>query len=341
LKILSVGTVTRDVFLKSRLFRVVKDEKHLSGPDFPTHEATCFAMGSKMEVEEPVVAVGGGAANAAVTFSRAELSSFVLAAAGDDEAGFSVLKDLKKEKVAPRILKRPGHTGFGVVLLSSGGERTILHHRGASNSLKASDVGPSFPYQALYLAPGNLPWAVSERIIARAVKAGAFVAINPSKAYLSDPSRLRHILSNAHVVVMNREEAASFTGLPYEYEDHIFRALDASISGIAVMTEGVKGAMVSDGKNILRAGIFPTVVVDSTGAGDAFGSAFVCSLLLNGIRPSKGEKLKVPLENLKEAMRFGAANSSAVVSKIGAHAGSLHLKDYSSKKYSHFNVREV
>jgi sugar/nucleoside kinase (ribokinase family) len=58
------------------------------------------------------------------------------------------------------------------------------------------------------------------------------------------------------------------------------------------------------------AGMYKDVkVVDRLGAGDAFGSGFVCKWALG--RP------------LKEAVTFASANSTSVVSHIGAKTGIL------------------
>src|SRR3989344_9575939 len=95
----TVGTATRDVFLRSRLFKTVHDPKHLERLGFPTGEAQCFALGAKVEVERPLVSVGGGAANAAGTFARQGVKAAALFKIGKDENGRAVLGDLRKERV--------------------------------------------------------------------------------------------------------------------------------------------------------------------------------------------------------------------------------------------------
>lgn len=68
--VLTIGTATRDVFVTSDAFQVLKDPAHLKNIGFPTGEAQCFVLGAKVPVQRLEYAVGGGAANAAVAFSR-------------------------------------------------------------------------------------------------------------------------------------------------------------------------------------------------------------------------------------------------------------------------------
>ena len=66
--VITIGTAAKDTFLISRFFKILKDSKHLKKFDFPTGEAQCFALGGKIELDNQVIATGGGATNAAVTF---------------------------------------------------------------------------------------------------------------------------------------------------------------------------------------------------------------------------------------------------------------------------------
>jgi sugar/nucleoside kinase (ribokinase family) len=79
---------------------------------------------------------------------------------------------------------------------------------------------------------------------------------------------------------------------------------------VAIVSDGPNGVIASDGKTIVRAGMYQDVrVVDRTGAGDAFGSGFLSQW-------AQGK-------SLKDSIVFGSANSTSVVTKIGAKAGIL------------------
>lgn len=76
-----------------------------------------------------------------------------------------------------------------------------------------------------------------------------------------------------------------------------------------VLTDGPDGSYVSDGSEILYLKIFRGPVVERTGAGDSYGSAFL-SAIIQG-------------KSLKDAMLWGNANSTSVLQYIGARQGLL------------------
>lgn len=329
--VLTIGTATHDVFIKSDAFKVVHDPAHLEKLGFPTGDAECFALGGKIEITKPEVTVGGGAANAAVTFARQGMKAAALMKLGSDEAGETTIKTLKKERVAilPLFSADKG-TAYSVILLSSGGERTILNYRGASEEMQKGEI----PFKKLkakwaYIVPGRIPFSVISLIVAHLKSQGAKIAMNPSRHYIElGAKQLKPILSRLDVVIMNREEAAYLTGIKYEDEKKIFRKLDELVDGIAVMTDGPKGAMVSDGECVFSAGIYKNQkVVDRTGAGDAFGSGFVAGLARMAKPGARFSEAAI-----EYAIRLASANATSVVESIGAQNGILKRVDFENNR---------
>jgi sugar/nucleoside kinase (ribokinase family) len=82
---------------------------------------------------------------------------------------------------------------------------------------------------------------------------------------------------------------------------------------IAIITNGSMGGIATDGTETYRFGIYEdTKLKDATGAGDAFGSGFLAAF-------SDGK-------SFQKSLIFASANSTAVVSKIGANRGILFKK---------------
>lgn len=333
--VITIGTATRDMFLKSELFKVVHDPAHLEKLGFPTGDAQCFALGGKIEIDEPIFATGGGATNAAVTFARQGFKTAALIKIGNDTAAEDIVRELKKEHVAPIVIKdKKKGTSCSTILIAPDGERTILNYRGASEDLRKSEVPfGKMKTRWLYIVPGKVPFEVIEAIMRRAKKEGTRVAINPSKYYIEKgPDQLRSIFKYADVVIMNREEGGYCTGLPYEKEEAIFKKLDEWIKGIVVMTDGPKGLAVSDGRTVYRAGIFENeIVVDRTGAGDAFGSGFIAGLM-RGERNKKQKSEKWAPEDIEYAIRLGSANATAKIEGMGAKAHLLTKAQFKKNK---------
>lgn len=328
LDVITIGTATRDTFLRSAAFKVLRDPKHLEGLGFKTGEAECFALGAKLEVERPVVAVGGGAANAAVTFARQGMRTAAVVRIGDDEAGAAVTKDLAKERVAVFAARdRKLGTASSIILVTPGGERTILVYPGAAEGFTRRDI----PWTKLntrwaYLVPGKMPVPLVHEIVMRLKARGASLAMNPSRAYLAlGEERLRWFLERLDVVIMNREEASFLTGIPYKSESALFKRLDRLVPGIAVLTDGPRGATVSDGKYLYRAGIFKEKkLADRTGAGDAFGAGFVAGLIQK--------------HDVTHALRLASANATSVVERMGAQAGILRKRDLGARRWRYLEL---
>ncbi|OGG42058.1 hypothetical protein A3A21_03460 [Candidatus Jorgensenbacteria bacterium RIFCSPLOWO2_01_FULL_45_25b] len=326
--VITIGTATRDVFLTSGEFRVLKDPEHLEKLGFPTAEAECFALGGKVEVESPFFTTGGGALNAAVTFSRAGLKTGAVFKIGKDEIGRDLLSDIKKENV----LSIPAYdkslcTAYSTIILNKTGERTVLVYRGASNSLEKRDV-PLSKLRAkwAYVVSGYTSLSLMEQVFSSLKKQGASIALSPSKHYAQlGHQKLKAVLRYVDLLIMNREEAAAFTREEYNREKKIFKKFDEIVRGIAIMTDGERGAYVSDGRYLYRSGVFKEKkLVDRTGAGDAFGSGFVAGLI---------EK-----NDISYALRFATANATSVVEHIGAQAGILKKKDFQNKRWGYLDL---
>ena len=326
--VITIGTATRDVFLTSPLFRVLKDPAHLKKIGFKTGEAECFALGSKIEIDEPHLTVGGGAANAAVTFGRQGFKTAALVKIGEDGAGEDVLKSLKREKVAAiPIIDKSSGTAYSTILLTSLGERTILVYRGAAEKILKKEI-PMRKLKArwAYISPGRIDLSVIGDVVKALKREGARVAMNPSKFYLDmGIQKLKFLFQDLDVVILNREEASYLTGIDYGKTRKIFKKFDDFINGIAIMTDGEKGAFVSDGRYIYRAGIFKEKkLVDRTGAGDAFGSGFVAGFMQK--------------KDIHYAMRLASANATSAVEAVGAEEGILSKKDFTGKRWQYLDL---
>ncbi|MEK7123918.1 MAG: carbohydrate kinase family protein [Patescibacteria group bacterium] len=326
--VITIGTATRDAFVKSPAFKVIKS------PEFITGEAECFSLGSKIKVPEIIFTTGGGATNVAVTFARQGLKTACAVRIGDDLSGRAVIEDLKKEKIAAGFIQKDAKkpTAYSILLLAPSGERTVLVYRGASEDFDAKKLFKNFlKTKWVYLAPLGGAAAENFKIIADfCFKNKIKVAANLSAAQIKiGIKKLTPVLNKIDILVLNQEEASYLTGIPYKNENKIFEALDKAVKGIVVMTKGPKGVSISDGKIKMKAGIFKEKKsADRTGAGDAFGSGFLSGL----IQKTAKKGFKYGAEDLKYALRLGAANATSVIERIGAKEGILTKKEFLSAK---------
>jgi sugar/nucleoside kinase (ribokinase family) len=164
------------------------------------------------------------------------------------------------------------------------------------------------------------------------------IAINPSRKYLEmGLEGLAPILESADVFIVNREEGAYLTGISFDEKEAIFRKIMEKAKGIAVMTDGDRGAWICDGKRIYEAGVFPQEkIADKTGAGDAFGSGLVASLM----RVKSPEYSERDIEN---AIRLASANAVSVIEHVGAQKGILTKSAFSHGRWGFLpvNIRSL
>lgn len=326
--VVTIGTATRDVYLLGAKYDTHKYDLHAS-----TGEAVCFSLGSKVYVPEVIFTTGGGGTNTAVTFARQGFRTGCIIDVGDDVRGEEIIKELEKESVRTDFTNREKgqKTAYSVILLTPSGERTILGYQGAGSKIDARRIPwKKIKTKWLYLDSlhGNLP-LIRSIVRYKEKNPGVRIAWNPSMGDLKiGKGMLKRLLKYIDVFISNQEEAAFLTGRPYKNEKAIFKAFDDLIPGIAVMTKGPEGVVVSDGKTIWRARTYrEKKIADRTGAGDAFASGFVAGLL----HQVKSLKLKVksfPPKAIEYAIKLGSANATAKVEGVGAKHGLLTKKEF-------------
>ncbi|PJE57541.1 MAG: hypothetical protein COU82_01375 [Candidatus Portnoybacteria bacterium CG10_big_fil_rev_8_21_14_0_10_38_18] len=306
--IITFGSATRDLFLKSKDFKTLKSKEFITG------QGLCFNLGSKIYLDDLFFATGGGGTNTAATFSGQGLKTAYVGRVGRDTGGRAIKEELEELGVKNFLIEDKIHkTAYSVVLSVSKKERTILVYPGACHYLQERDI-PFNKIRARWIYIAGLSGQSAKllrSIIDFAKKNKIKVALNPGAAQLaSGLNGLKNVLSTVDVLILNQEEGARLANLSFKREKEIFRKLDRYVKGIVVMTKGAKGVVVSDGKYVYSAGTFKERrYIDRTGAGDAFGSGFVAGLIRFG--------------KIEEAIRLGSANGTAVVEELGAKNGLL------------------
>jgi sugar/nucleoside kinase (ribokinase family) len=312
--LITIGSATRDVFLVSEQFVALKTSKVSTGV------AECMALGSKIEIKEIVFTTGGGATNAAATFSKLGFRTAIITRVGNDSPGKDVAEDLSSHGVSTHLVKmiKNGQTAYSTLITMEDGERTALVYRGTSGVFSAQDV-PAIIYgqtKWIYLTSlgGNV--ALSKKIIKQATKAGIMVAWNPGHEEIKNGlAELSDVIPLVKVLILNKEEAQLLTGK--KKIEQMFRALTIKGS-VCVITDGTEGSYAHRDNLIAHAGTSGAKAISRTGAGDAFGSGFVSAL--------------IKTDDLKNALRVGTVNAESVVQHIGAKHGIIKTWPSFTKK---------
>ena len=304
-KILSIGAAVQDVFMSQ------SDEFHPVADETLHEQVLKLEMGAKADVNKIVFSTGGGATNASVTFARQGLDAEFMGAIGDDPAAQAVMTDLDREGVQTDhvAVSKRYNTGYSVLLLAPNGERTILTYRGASTHYKVDDFAiAESDADWLYLSSMSGKMDVLDQIFIEAKQQGMKIMFNPGKGELKQVDKLRGLLDDIDVLLLNKDEMQVLVE-GEDLEELVRHGL--SLVPTVIVSDGPNGVAASDGETMVRAGMYEDVkVIDRTGAGDAFGSGFLSQW-------SQGK-------SLKDSIVLASANSTSVVTAIGAKQAILH-----------------
>lgn len=314
--VITIGSATQDVFLSADGFQILK------GDVFNVGHGICLPFGSKVQVRKIAFTSGGGGTNAAVTFARQGFKTACIGVIGQDTNGTAILDELRREGVDAKYfqLHNDDITAYSVVLVSEGGERTILSYKGEGAHWNTKLI-PWDRLEATWMYVNSLGGHedMLEAVVQWSRIKKGHLATNPGTKELEfGLERLGKYWKHFDVVGMNQEEAAQLTGLPFEKKDEIFRRMDEAIGGIFIMTKGGEGVLVSDGHFVYSAGIPSKEVVERTGAGDAFHSGFLVEFMRSG--------------SIEKAIQLGTANATSKVMYYGAKEGLLRAGDFGKFK---------
>lgn len=305
LDVLTIGDTTQDVFLN-----MTKENAHVYCEYKEEDCQLCFNYCEKIPVQSKKISAGGNAANAAVSFARLGLNTGIYAHVGDDDTGKMIVGQLKKNKVKTDYIHvdNDKESNYNTVI-SIHGERTILtYHEKRDYHFNVNDAAKWVYFTSMSCGFDKVIKSVIDYIIKYKVK----LVLQPGTFQIKSGAEvLSPLLHHAHLMFLNKEEAQVFCDLPDEDSpEALLRQMRAMGPHIAVLTDGDKGAFVSDGKrfyhlepdNDLRK-------VDTTGAGDAYSSGFTAALI-NG-------------ESIETAMTWGQLAAAACISEVGAQTGLL------------------
>ena len=305
-RIVSLGSALQDIYL-------IDHDDFVGSKVGDVEKLEEIVIGSKVDIDNISFEVGGGGTNSAVSFARHGHETVFLGNVGNDPASQAIESMLDDEGVDTSYithLKRQ-KTGVSVILLDTkSGERTILTYRGASakfNNLSEDDLDTINP-DWLYVTSLRGDMDTLLRFFEKAHEIGCKTMFNPGKLELKEKKKLLGLLDLVDVLLVNKNEAAEI--VPGVILEELLAHLNAYCKTV-IITTGAMGAIATDSKETYRFGIYEDVPVkDTTGAGDSFGSGFLAHLAAG--------------KSFKESLVFGSANSTSVVSKLGAKAGILY-----------------
>lgn len=309
--VITFGSAAWDAFMDMPPKLVKKDKQSPSGKGF------AFDMGSKIDIPDTHFAFGGGGINTASTFIAQGFATAYCGTVGNDIPGREAIEHLKRLGVNTDLVSKTDKisTNNSVVLNVPGTGRVILVYRGASEAMAAENINwDKLNAKLFYLAPlaGKL-CRLTERIITHAKRQGAMVAANLGNSQLAmGRACLKSLLARIDVLILNKEEASTMTGVDYGDEAGIIKKTAHMHPQINVITKGADGAVIAANGKIYEAKLKKFKAVEITGAGDAFASGFMSGMLASN-------------NDIQYSMKLALVNAKHCLSARGA--GKLLRKD--------------
>lgn len=332
--VITIGSATMDVFVECDDANIVSASTKCAKSEY-----MCYPYGAKVEITEFASNTGGGGVNTALNFANLGFKTSAICKIGDDIYSRGVLEALNKSTLdlSNIIQDKSVSTGFSIILLSFQGDRTVLAQRGANATLKKSEINFEAIKQAkmLYIAPLS---GDSNKVLASIVEFanqnGVKVCFNAGTTSLKRGFEyIKKIIDTAEIVVMNKEEASMCTKIEVRPDSRkekfsnelihtdikeMLKKLKIGEEQIIVITDGKEGAYAYDGKEFYYCPTYPSNVVSTLGAGDAFASTFCASLE----RTNK---------DINKSLQYASINSASVVSNFGASEGFLTFEEIEEK----------
>lgn len=323
-KITTIGGATRDIMFYTDDMVLIDNKK-----DLLRKKLIGFEYGAKVYSKNVSFAFGGGGMNTAVNLAGLGIKTQTILSIGDDMVAGDILRELKAKNVASKLVQKHNKTISGtsfVINVGKYNEHVIFAYRGANNKIDLTKrVVSRINTPWIYLT--SLPKgskASLKYLFEHCEKNNTKLAWNPGTNQLKTGLKgLKKYMKCTEVFDVNRDEALELvmSVKGKDTKDNIkflLKFLHQYGQKITVITDGHKGAHVYDGENYYFRPAFKRKSVNTTGAGDAFGSSFVAGLI-----KYKGD--------IKKSLKLAIAASNAVISTVGAQEGLLkakHLKKY-------------
>ena len=269
---------------------------------------------------------GGGPFNTARTVGRLRRPVAFLGRLSTDRFGTTMERMLADDGVRlDAVVRTDEPTTLAVAELdATASARYRFYAQGTSApGLTRAAALQALPADVAILHVGTLgltlePMATAIEAVVEQLADTAMVVVDPNcrPSLIADPNayreRLTRVLRRAHVVKVSDDDVAWLD--PGRPPSQAARALLADGPSVALLTRGAQGALVITPDDRIPINVPAAHVVDTIGAGDAFGGGFLAWWSLRGLTAQDvADTAKVV-----DAARFAAQVASRTVERAGA-----------------------
>jgi ribokinase len=315
--IISVGSALRDVTYYTNAFSVIKNPVK----DPTRQKLLAIEYGAKVRSDNVHFDFGGGASNTAVASARLGMKTGIITSVGNDLDGRVIATHLRDQGVDVSLLHThpKKRTGLSFVAVDERtGEHTAFVYYGATEDVRVTPAMlRNVRTQCFYVSSLNGPqWKSTMRTL---FATGTRVAWNPGAAQLSEGFKALHpFFALTDLLILNRDEAMECILSEGEIKPKTIPQMLTHIQSwgpkIVVITNSRKGAHAYCNGKLYFVPAPKDTPVDTTGAGDSYGSSLVVGLLrYNG--------------DIKRSMQLATVNATANVKVVGAQRGLMRWSE--------------
>jgi fructokinase len=269
---------------------------------------------------------GGGPYNVARTIGRLEQPTVYLGRISSDRFGERLRRQLEDDGVRlDAVVPTDDPTTLALAEMDGGGIATYHFYVAGTSTpgLTAEDALAALPARVTMLHVGTLglvlePMARALEAVVEQASDETLVALDPNcrPAIVDDVpayrARLARVLGRTDMLKASEDDLAWLA--PGQDPSAAAQALLHQGPEVAVVTRGERGALVVTASEIVTVPGVPAQVVDTIGAGDAFGGAFLAWWHEHGLgRTDLGNR-----DAVVEATRFACLVAARTCERAGA-----------------------
>jgi len=267
-------------------------------PNYPTED-------TKMRADSMKLSGGGPCATGLVAASKLGGECAYIGNLTDDNAGKFLIEDMKRYNVSTEFVNViSGCTSFSscIWLSEDSAARTCVFYKGDIPALKLDDKQKKAIADAKILMIDGNEMDAAEEACKFANENGTKVLYDAGGLYVG----VERLLPLTDILIPSEEFALGHTGAETA-EDAAKILFEKYSPEIVVITQGKKGGIIFDGKEVKEYPAFLVDAVDSNGSGDVFHGAFAFAMDMG--------------YNYYDACVFSSAVSALKCTKIGAREG--------------------
>ncbi|MFH1667587.1 MAG: carbohydrate kinase family protein [Candidatus Komeilibacteria bacterium] len=317
-KILCIGGISQDVIFNTSDANIISKKK-----DNRAQQYIAFNFGSKNSSPSVMRTYGGGALNSAISFISLGIRAVPMSVIGDDFIGQEILLYLKQKKINKKLIKvlPQEQTAFSfIVNLPQANEHVLFFSNEVLSKFRIieSDLRPVLT-NWIYLSSLRSiysPYSIA-RIFDYAKERAVKVFWNPGQQQIRVFEQYYKYLPQVDFFSINKAEAiglAKDLKLRGKNETQIAQSLVKLGAKAVLVTDGAKGVNYYDRETHYQQKAKTVKVVNTTGAGDAFNAGFLAGFLHYD-------------QDIQRSLELGINNSAAIIQTMGAHQGSLTIKN--------------